>query len=1052
MQKINFGSFPFMNIDKKTRVCLDKYLIKTFADQVVVTDIFRNLNTAKDYFYLTPDIIIDQLYNFKSNGGAGAIRANAGQHGFVGTRGVTFQDNDLSKADPSKFFITENTIMTIKTNDEVFQIPENISRNVPSFLEEADKIDYKKEYENLKRKYESTGFTKINDPYMNIIKRSFFILRNFYRKISTDPFYRDTVYLPIYSEKLDMLNPKAQHTSQFKYSFFLLTNGLLNNIKLDEISFSDTAVVNVLFIFSQLFPDKSLYKFDDKDKDKVLKIYRFLESTRISPINFFVSVYRLMYIMNNANTINDLKTELNKITKSQLKDVINPEFILKVIEYISQQKDSKDLFKIFKKYTYNLKPDTFEKSNLLWKVIDEILKINKIESLFKNFEGSISEKYKLLNERVKYQEIITLFDELAAYNKLTSKDIIQDTNFELNFKVELNNTKVAYNDQVILQKLNMAFANFLNDSNKFINALFNKEKKKLKLDSDTAEKMISVKIKDSNINSLQERITKNEIEIQRLQREYSGASQERRLELQNIIDVKSKELMNLQAQLNAENIGYNAINSMNNTAISANADTYRYELNQINSEIARIEDKLENNLAAGDRSPYVQDLENKLAQLKQEKMDMERHLNTNKEYQSLANDTENIGNVSLEDAKTELGELYIAIKNLLGNPTGFTLFINKPILIIDDYYQRIKNHTAAVDSDEMMYNSLLSDIDLAVMDVVDVLYDNMEAQIEALYSKKVLVNPNQSFGFGAVTGATDYLKKQLSLSGIKDELYNRLILILTNRVFKYFAHAFKRLKDKENLEFTQTLQGIHPVIKRLINNPENFKSFIFNFNDLIDLYDILYLTDVQKYLIGASNKSFSGSTDMPRKYNNPKNKVDRILEDILKLKDNPIWLISKNTIWLSLPNYMSLTRSRIFGQVSKSDIQDYCKIDYKKMWTEVNMASVFNSPKDQRELQNKIKNLETKLKSIEDKLKKFGNNKKLSESQKKEKKKLQDEKNKILRDLKFLKALQKAVMPANEMQLLSGLTGSTEQINPSYNSKTAPQADSFEKTFEKDLK
>jgi len=1035
-----------MNIDKKTRVCLDKYLIKTFADQVVVTDIFRNLNSAKDYFYLTPDIIIDQLYNFKEGGSVGA---NAKQHGFVGTRGVNLNDNDLSKADPNKFFITEDTIMTLKTENEIFQIPERISRNIPSFLKQSSLLE------------ESKKFIKIDDPYMNIIKRSFFILRNFYKKISTDPFYRDTVYLPIYSEKLDVLNPKEQHHSQFKYSFFLLTNGLLNNIKLDEISFSDTAVVNVLFIFSQLFPDKPLYRFNEKDKDKILKIYRFLESTRMSPINFFVSVYRLIYIMNNANSINDLKNELNKITNSQLKDVINPEFILKVIEYISQQKDSKDLFKIFKKHTYNLKPDTFEKSNLLWKVIDEILKINKIESLFKNFEGSISEKYKILNERVKYQEIITLFDELVAYNKLTSKDIIQDTNFELNFKVEINNTKVAYNDQVIIQKLNMAYSNFLNDSNKFVNALFDKEKKKLKLDSATAEKMMSTKIKDSNINSLQERITRYEIELQRLQREYEGVDQQRRLELQNIMDVTSQKLMDLQAQLNAENIGYNAINSMNNTAISTNVDTYRYELNQINSKIADIENKLRNNFAAGDRSPYVQNLEDELRNLKQEKMDLERHLNSNKEYKSLVSDSDKIENVSLENAKAELGELYIAIKNLLGNPTGFTLFINKPIVNIDEYYQRIKTHTAAADTDEMMYNSLLSDIDLAIMDVVDILYDNLEAQIEALYSKKVLKDQNQSFGFGVVTGATDYIKKQLSLSGIKDELYNRLVLILINRVFKYFAHAFKRLKDKENLEFTQTLQGIHPVIKRLINNPENFKSFIFNFNDLIDLYDILYLTDVQKYLIGASNKTFSGSTNIPRKYNNPKNKVDHILEDVLKLKDNPIWLISKNTIWLSLPNYMSLTRNRIFGQVQKSDIQDYCKIDYKKMWTEANMASVFSSPKDQRELQNKIKNLETQLTNIENKIKNFSG-KKLSDAQKKEKNNLIKEKNKILPDLKFLKALQKAVMPANEMQLLSGLTGSTESYGskPSYGSKDSydfkitPRTDRSDKidSFTGDLK
>ena len=58
MKKISFGSFPLTEIKKEDRKCLDRYLIKTFSDNISVSDAIRNLGVTKNMMYITPDALI----------------------------------------------------------------------------------------------------------------------------------------------------------------------------------------------------------------------------------------------------------------------------------------------------------------------------------------------------------------------------------------------------------------------------------------------------------------------------------------------------------------------------------------------------------------------------------------------------------------------------------------------------------------------------------------------------------------------------------------------------------------------------------------------------------------------------------------------------------------------------------------------------------------------------------------------------------------------------------------------------------------------------------
>jgi len=989
MKKISFGSFPFINVDRKTRMCLDKYLIKTFADQIIITDIFSNLNTAKDFFYLTPDVIIDQLYDFDQSR---IRRSHVNQSGMVRTRGILKENEIIPISSKAKLII-----------DNEYFIYEN--KNI---LLEAKGIDKDKSGASL--------YNKIKDPYLDVIKRGFFILRNFYKKVSQDPFYRDIVYLPVYSEKLEVLNPIKTTSSQFKYSFFLLTNDLTKNLKLDEISFNESAVINALYIFTQLFPGKRLTEFNEKDLDKLLKTYRFFEEYKISPIQFFTTLYKIFYIFANAKNLEEAKQVMINASKKPPFNQIFTDNVIKAFIEVMANFNKKDLIEIInfvKNFNTKLNLELNRKNQeKFWYVIETILKNHNVMSLIQNVADTYAERLRILNQNFKFRDIIILFEELVKYNRINSNDIIKDTNFNLNFRLELNNEIIAFNEQIIKKRLDETYANFLADADKYIKTLFDEKIKKFDPKNNKSIKaMFGAALSRKAAEDEAERYHRIEREMRDIQArmmQVRESDPDEYARLQMIYNDLANQLALLTPKLNNDIIAMNIMQTANAELNRKYANMYEQDMRRLSDEIINIEQALQSDEISDDEKER---LRLRLISLQREYNELHQKI---KEFQAAASsdlkdtkiDNFNKIDVDLEIAKTELGEMYQILKNLFMNQSKFNIFIRltnaNPDLITPDGFKNFIERREYQTDDEEILAIEFKDIDLALKEVADVLTERFLQEVEAKFAKAQI---DQGFLDKVIS---DIKKTLLNFNKMKDLIYERFLRILCSRVCKIFATTFKKNLEKGEISFNETTYGIHPMIKNLLKNPNNFKSFIFGFDELINLYDILYLTEVEKFLMqSASNLSFSTPQRAPIKLTQVINKFNHVF-DVLGIKENPLWIISRTKIFLSLPDFMSLTRDRIFNSIKKEEIQSYCKIDYGKIWNELDFGSAFGGKEQQ--YKRKIKDIERKLDKIRKEIKEVQKEKDKNKDKNKKKElnkkieRLKAEEDFLLTSLKALKS------------------------------------------------
>jgi len=874
MRKISFGSFPLVEVRKEDRRCLDQYLIKTFSDNISISDAIRNLSVTKNLLYITPDAIMKNWLG--GNFEAGNNRVDVGDR-------------------------TSSTL------------------------------------------------------YDQALKRAFYILKEFYKKVKTYPFYKEYIFYPIYVEKIDKIDVGGrsdideQYTEvQMNYNFIVLSNDLTKNLKIDEIRYDENASLNFLFLFVEFFANsgKSIHDYRKSDHEFLIKLYQFIEHSGKDPIHMTMDLYKLLGmvkdIVNNKKTVGG--SELGKTIKKE----INSKILLKYRGMLKHR----FLDLMSKQTTGPARPEDLQEAFI--KIMNAIFKTEDLQGLYDGVDSSadFNERMRYLYNTNKYKEILNLSEELIKYNQLKCDDVVTVDPMEFDFKIERGEHTIETNTKLIAQKYQTFFKDYVESIAQYLSGVIEELFNKLN---------ISATIN----NTISANLTTNTNELNILE---SGIETNERV-LAGLNDNLKRESRLLTAAADAARNG-NTIAAQEYTTRNRNVQTLERQIRDLENDISRMSEERKQR-------------ETLLTQL----------LNIQQTVSKAITDTnsqlyQKIQDKILSAIATDLTFIYDDGKRFFENESlaeGFLDLVKDPtynILAADGsgfikaiadqkgktIKPKIKRSSSEIEVDNPKYfaaevlSALKDSFDATAKDAIMTLRDSIKPAIsEVLASTKqpeVKLNP-----FSNGLDSTDKLFITL-LSTLEDSIskrtdsgfdssYEKFLAenILRNRFISKVLRNFNKMltvrKIDKIIEFDKNISQLHPLIKKLINKNSGsgrdcqyFKSFIISLELCEQLYKIKYIIDTHKFTKGLINTP-------PRKASNPMNRIQTVLFDYLGLKDNPVWILSKNDVYLSMPDDLSLTNSSILSRIPKSELKDVCRISASDYWTQKNMGTIakFGDPK-----------------------------------------------------------------------------------------------------------
>ena len=210
--------------------------------------------------------------------------------------------------------------------------------------------------------------------------------------------------------------------------------------------------------------------------------------------------------------------------------------------------------------------------------------------------------------------------------------------------------------------------------------------------------------------------------------------------------------------------------------------------------------------------------------------------------------------------------------------------------------------------------------------------------------------------------------------GLKEDLVELIHKLLVNHIWKRIGKDFGDATVARTQKYNDLRIETNPIIRKTITNVNLFKTFIVSEEVLVSLYDAMFYTDTQKYLNGLIRIP-------PSKVRNEQNKIIMILKR-LGLDKNQVFIISKNNVIMSTPDFLGLTGSSIFSKIPFYKLETACKIDYSKdLWENKAMFAKVEA----YNIKDKIDNHKSQIQNIRKDLAKYKG--KLSDSDKKEKRK-----------------------------------------------------------------
>jgi predicted nucleic acid-binding Zn-ribbon protein len=558
----------------------------------------------------------------------------------------------------------------------------------------------------------------------------------------------------------------------------------------------------------------------------------------------------------------------------------------------------------------------FNPSRLMIRIMETLLGQNE-DNLIQEFDIKM-QRYMDFNNYTNYKDIIILFEELVRYNKYGIREIVEQVNNNLNFSMEISGVRISANEVKIKDDFNIFYQKFLGDVNTFLSKIDDEYRHSIanvlehsEEDERTATNLLNTAL-GRNITELD----RLRAELSRLQERYTNAA--------------PHELNNLEIQM--QNI--------------------QREINDLNEHIRNTQSQIitqqsiENNAARAGRTTTAS-------------TDYSPHLPT-------------ADKLDLELIKTELGLLYDKLLNIFTTPELFQIFLDENLKSLNEFNYAVSMDTNRDNANENLFLLSLRDIDRQASYCADIVDDLIISGIEARVAEN-LTNPNTYET--ELERIRNLIIKNIFDGDIANYIKNKILSLLIIRVFRLMHSRYKGTQTSNEMEFKELTGNIHPLLKKIIRNPNHFKSYIFDIDQISILYELIYHLDIQKFGIQANIGTNGRSSRPPRKYTVFNNKLEYILDDILQLKNNPIWIISNKKVHLSIPDYLSMTHDRVIGYVPRDKIKDYCKFDYKNVWTERDIGNVLgqdskelkNNEKELNKLINQLKNTDNSLASCKKK-------------------------------------------------------------------------------------
>lgn len=857
MKKISFGSFPLNDIRKDDRKCLDRYLIKTFSDNIAISDAMRNLAVTKNLMYITPDVLMQNWMR-------------------------------ISK---------ENT--------------------------------------SLENKKDRTS----NSTYDAALKRAFYILKEFYKKIQHAPFYKENVYYPIYVEKIDSVqvlpskdaSDNSKHTEiQMNYSFVILSNDLTKNLKIDEITYDDNASLNFLFLFIEFFSgsdfQKSIHDFDEDDYQFLIRMYQFIEESGKDPIHMVLDLYKLLGLIKEANG--------GKSSRMTMSSKINPLSDSFEAGNLTKYKGliRHNIFDILKKRPGSVPAKSHQQA--FRDIMEIIFKSEGLSGLYKGVEtgADLGERYRYVYSSNKYREILNVAKELVEYNKLVCTDVVKEDPMDFDFKVERGKVSIDMKSHIVGQRYQTFFKTYVESISTYLQGFIQTIISSLNIDTEINQTMAKLKgqwikqIEDaeSTIEDLNSKMAVFDSQIESSSNYANAAASagdntsynrhvaERRA-AQAGKDNNTTEMRNLIQAIK----DYDILNNIN-----------RAEASRIQSTISKVGDTIYDSIKDKVLASIATDLtfifddgkrffsnplitEGFMDSIGDASYDM-----TSKDgFEKTANDS----------FSTSVFPVTIPAdgKGKIPNPSYYSAQVAKSL---QDSFDVMADDTIVAISDQII-PSIQSLIIKEGLELSPINQPNSDKKWERGIQYTVMANLMEKFKSSALP---DDLKKTLS----KDIYRDRFI----SNILRNFSKLFTVNHIDSIVAFDDSVSELHPLIRKMIKSGDKcqfFKSFILNFDTAEQLYNTKYVLDTQKFLHGLIDEP-------PRKLSNASNRIQEVLFKYLGLKNNPVWLLSKTEVYLSMPDDLSLTNTSILSKIPKTELMDVCKIKASDYWNENSMNKVAN--------------------------------------------------------------------------------------------------------------